>query len=73
MNREQFLEVLEKLKSKNGNSDYYIDLWFCGYRIGSIYAYGNIDDIEVEERFGHVLVYTNDIGVFVDRAEVLSI
>lgn len=67
------MKLLEELKSKNGNTDYYLDLWFNGYRIGSIYADGNFDDIEVDQRYGYVLVYNSEIGVLVDKAEVRSI
>lgn len=73
MNREQFLEALEELKSKNGDTDYRLDLRYKGVSYGVIYADGNLDDIEVDERYGYVLVYTNDIGMLVDDAEVLSI
>ena len=73
MNREQFLEVLEELKAHNGDTDYYMRLWFEGIQFGFLCADGNLEYIEVDERNGYVLVYNNDISMFVDRAEVWSI
>lgn len=73
MNAEKFIELLEELKSKNGNTDYYLDLWFNGRQVGTIYADGDLDDIEAEQRCGYLLIYNDSIGVFVDKAEVHSI
>lgn len=73
MTEKQFNKLLKELKSKKGNTDYYIDLWFRGTHVGCIYADGNLDNIEVDDRNEYVLVYTYEIGVFVDRAEVRSI
>lgn len=73
MIKKQFLAALKELKSKKGNPDYYMELRYQGFAIGYIYSDGNLDSIDVDDRGDYLLVYTDTIGITVDKAEVRSI
>lgn len=73
MNSVMFNNVLDELKEKNGNTDYYMELSYQGLVVGCVYADGNLDDIEAEDRGDCVLVHNGTIGIFVTNAEVWSI
>lgn len=73
MTKSKFMKILNQLKKCSPISDYHIELYYEGNNVGCIYGKGNLYEIEVEERHGYLLVYTDTFGILVDDAELRSI
>ena len=70
---KKFRKTFNELKSKNGNTEYYMTLFHKGVEVGVIYANGTLDLVNIEERGDHLLICDDNFGIFVDCAEVRSI
>lgn len=73
MTCEQFNKLLEEFNSKKNKTDYYINLYYKGICIGSLFYISDFKRIKVEDRYNSLLVYDDTLSILVDDAVLNSI